>query len=52
MTSTTVTEEKKPQTVPTDDDNDAEDSDDGAPEIAATDGPLHLSLKCHCQPAH
>lgn len=39
MTSTTVTEEKKPQTVPMDDDNDdAEDSDEVAPEIAATDG--------------
>jgi len=38
MTAATVTEEKKPQTVPTDDDNDAEDSDDGAPEIAATNG--------------
>lgn len=38
MTATTGTEEKKPQNVPIDDDNDAEDSDDGAPEIAATDG--------------
>lgn len=45
MTNTTVAEEKKPQaeTVPIDDDNDAEDSDDGAPEIAATNGQSHLS---------
>ena len=39
MTGTTVTDEKRPQTVPIDDDNDdAEDSDEVAPEIAATDG--------------
>lgn len=47
MTDTTVAEEKKPLTVPIDDDNDAEDSDDGAPEIAATDGQSHLSHP-HC----
>jgi hypothetical protein len=41
MTDTTVTEEQKPQNV---DDNEAEDSDDGVPEIAATDGQFHLSL--------
>ena len=49
MTDTTVAEEKKPLTVPIDDENDAEDSDDGAPEIAATDGQSHLSHS-HCHP--
>ena len=42
--TTTVTEEQKLQNVPIDDDNEAEDSDDGVPEIAATDGQFHLSL--------
>jgi len=35
----TATEDKKPQTVPVDDDNDVDDSDEeGVPEIAAADG--------------
>ncbi len=39
MTDAPVTEEKQPQTMPLDDDNDADDSDEeGAPEIAAADG--------------
>src|SRR6266702_457559 len=49
MTDTTVTDEKKPQNAPIDDNNDAEDSDDGAPEIAATEGQFVLS-PMHCQP--
>lgn len=44
MTATTITEEQKPQNVPIDEDNEAEDSDDGVPEIAAIDGQSHLSL--------
>jgi len=44
MTAAPVTEEKKPQTVPIDDDNDVDDSDEeGAPEIAAADG------QCPCR---
>jgi hypothetical protein len=39
MTDAPVTEEKKPQTMPLDDDNGVGDSDEeGAPEIAAADG--------------
>lgn len=39
MTDAPVTEEKKPQTKPLDDDNDVDDSDEeGAPEIAAANG--------------
>lgn len=39
MTDALVTEEKKPQAKPLDDDNDIDDSDEeGAPEIAAADG--------------
>jgi hypothetical protein len=39
MTDAPVTEEKKPQTMRLDDDNDVDDSDEeGAPEIAAADG--------------
>jgi hypothetical protein len=39
MTDAPVTEEKKPQTMPLDDDNGVDDSDEeGAPEIAAADG--------------
>lgn len=45
MTAAPVTEEKKPQTVPNDDDNDVDDSDEeGAPEIAAADGQCHVAL--------
>jgi len=45
MTAATVTEEKKPQAVPIDDDNDVDDSDEeGAPEIAAADGQCHVAL--------
>jgi hypothetical protein len=41
----TATEDKKPQTVPVDDDNDVDDSDEeGAPEIAATDGQFHIAF--------
>jgi hypothetical protein len=37
------TEETRPQTVPIDDENDVDDSDEeGAPEIAAADGQFHL----------
>lgn len=44
MTAAQVTEEKKPQTVPIDDDNDLDDSDEeGAPEIAAGDGQCHVA---------
>jgi hypothetical protein len=39
MTDAPVTEEKLPKTMPLDDDNDVDDSDEeGAPEIAAVDG--------------
>jgi hypothetical protein len=39
MTDAPITEEKKPQTIPLDDENDVDDSDEeGAPEIAAADG--------------
>jgi hypothetical protein len=39
MTEDPVTEEKQPQTIPLDDDNDVDDSDEeGAPETAAADG--------------
>jgi hypothetical protein len=50
MTAALVTDEKKPQMVPIDDDNDVDDSDEeGAPEIAAADGQfcVILSLLCH-----
>lgn len=43
MAAAPATEGKKPQTVPIDDDNDVDDSDEeGAPEIAAADGQLFL----------
>ncbi len=39
MTDAPVTEEKQPQKIPLDDENDVDDSDEeGAPEIAAADG--------------
>jgi hypothetical protein len=38
MTDAPVTEEKKPQTKPLDDDNDVDSDGEGAPEIAAADG--------------
>jgi len=39
MIDAPVTDEKKPQTNPLDDDNDVDESDEeGAPEIAAADG--------------
>ena len=39
MTDALATEGKKPQTVPLDDDNDVDESDEeGAPEIAVADG--------------
>ena len=39
MTDAPVTEEKQPQKMPLDDENDVDDSDEeGAPEIAAADG--------------
>ena len=39
MTDAPVTEKKKPQTKPLNDDNDIDDSDEeGAPEIAVADG--------------
>jgi hypothetical protein len=39
MTDAPVTEEKKPQTMPLDNDNDVDDSDEeGVPEIAVADG--------------
>jgi hypothetical protein len=39
MTDAPVTEEKKPQAKPLDDDNDVDESDEeGAPEIPAADG--------------
>ena len=45
MAAAPVTEEQKPQTVPIDDDNDVDDSDEeGAPEIAAADGQFILSV--------
>jgi hypothetical protein len=45
MAAAPVTEEQKPHTVPIDDDNDADDSDEeGAPEIAAADGQFHVIL--------
>jgi hypothetical protein len=50
MTAALVTEEKKPQ-VPIDDDNDVDDSDEeGAPEIAATDGQFCIILSVLCHP--
>jgi hypothetical protein len=45
MTAAPITEEKKPQIVPIDHDNDVDDSDEeGAPEIAAADGQCHVAL--------
>ena len=42
MTDAPVTEEKKPQAIPIDDDNDVDDSDEeGAPEMAAADGQFY-----------
>lgn len=39
MTDAPVTEEKKPRTMPIDDDNDVDDSDEeGVPEMAAANG--------------
>jgi len=43
MTAAPVTDEQMPQTVPIDDDNDVDDSDEeGAPEIAAPDGQCYV----------
>jgi hypothetical protein len=45
MVDAPATEEKKPQTVPIDDDNDVDDSDEeGPPEIAAANGQFHVVL--------
>lgn len=38
MTDVPATDKNKPQTTPLDDDNDVDDSEEGAPEIAAADG--------------
>jgi hypothetical protein len=44
MTAASVTDEKKPQTMPTDDGNDVDESDEaGAPEIAAINGQFYCS---------
>ncbi|KAF8481333.1 methionine aminopeptidase 2-like protein [Russula ochroleuca] len=46
MTEDPVTEEKQPQTIPLDDDNDVDDSDEeGAPETAAADGEVKKKKK-------
>jgi len=51
MTAASVTEEQKPQTVPIDDDNDVDDSDEeGAPEIAAADGQFRVILSVALPP--
>jgi hypothetical protein len=49
MTDAPVTEEKKPQTMPLDDDNGVDDSDEeGAPEIAAADGQFYTIFSMSC----
>ena len=51
MTAASVTEGKKPQAVPIDDDNDVDESDEeGAPEIAAADGQFYLVFLTQCHP--
>jgi hypothetical protein len=51
MTAALVTEEQTPQMVPIDDDNDVDVSDEeGAPEIAATDGQFCVILSVLCHP--
>ena len=51
MAAVPATEEQKPQTVPIDDDNDVDDSDEeGVPEIAAADGQFHVILSALYHP--
>ena len=45
-----TTEEKQPQRVPIDDENDVDESDEeAAPEIAAADGQFHIASLTPCQ---
>ena len=45
-----ATEEKQPQRVPIDDENDVDESDEeAAPEIAAADGQFHIASLAPCQ---